>query len=125
QYVKSMICLSKNIYTYFYSSQYTDVDYSSFSWEEAKHDKHPRDAGTPVMEKLEIEDINDPVELRSLLIDAIEGRNIVLQEKERLEQRAAQLARDNASLKAAFDEGEGSQVVLKERLKVVEAQLAH
>jgi len=46
-------------------------------------------------------------------------------EKEQLEQRAAQLARDNATLKAVSDEGEGTQATLRERLKLVEAQLAH
>lgn len=46
-------------------------------------------------------------------------------EKEQLEQRAAQLARDNATLKAASDEVEGTQATLRERLKLVEAQLAH
>lgn len=46
-------------------------------------------------------------------------------EKERLEQHAAQLAHDNATLKAASDEGEGIQATLRERLKLVEAQLAH
>jgi hypothetical protein len=35
------------------------------------------------------------------------------------------LARENVTLKAASDEGEGNQAALKERLKVVEAQLAH
>ena len=46
-------------------------------------------------------------------------------EKEQLEQRAAQLARNNATLKASSDEGEGIQATLRERLKLVEAQLAH
>jgi len=46
-------------------------------------------------------------------------------EKEQLAQRAAQLAHDNATLKAASDEGEGIQTTLRERLKLVEAQLAH
>jgi hypothetical protein len=35
------------------------------------------------------------------------------------------LEHDNVTLKAASDEGEGNQAALKERLKVVEAQLAH
>ncbi|XP_069693387.1 early endosome antigen 1-like [Periplaneta americana] len=69
--------------------------------------------------------ITDLDELKKRLIESLESRALLQQEKERLEQRAAQLARDNVTLKAASDEGEGNQVALKERLKVVEAQLAH
>jgi hypothetical protein len=50
---------------------------------------------------------------------------VLQQEKEWLEQRAAQLAHDNVTLKAASDEEEGNQAALKERLKVLEAKLAH
>jgi hypothetical protein len=63
--------------------------------------------------------------LKRRLIEALDNGVLLQKEKERLEQRAAQLARDNATLKAASDEGEGTQVTLRERLKLVEAQLAH
>lgn len=69
--------------------------------------------------------ITDPIELKRRLTEALENRVLLQQEKDRLEQRAAQLARDNVTLKAASDEGEGNQAALKERLKVVEAQLSH
>jgi hypothetical protein len=63
--------------------------------------------------------------LKKRLIESLENGALLQQEKERLEQRAAQLAHDNVTLKAASDEAEGNQAALKERLKVVEAQLAH
>jgi hypothetical protein len=59
------------------------------------------------------------------LTEALQNGILLQQEKDRIEQRAAQLARDNVTLKATSDEGEGNQAALKERLKVVEAQLAH
>jgi hypothetical protein len=56
---------------------------------------------------------------------ALENGAVLQREKERLEQRAAQLAHDNVTLKATSDEEEGNQAALKERLKVLEAKLAH
>lgn len=73
----------------------------------------------------DVQAITDPTELKRRLIEALDNGVLLQKEKERLEQRAAQLARDNATLKAASDEGEGTQVTLRERLKLVEAQLAH
>ncbi|PSN47863.1 hypothetical protein C0J52_01269 [Blattella germanica] len=84
-----------------------------------------QDGSCSAAENLDIQAISDPEELRRRLADALENKSSLLHEKEKLEQRAAQLARDNVALKAASDEGEGNQVALKERLKVVEAQLAH
>jgi hypothetical protein len=69
--------------------------------------------------------ITDPIELKKRLTQALQNGTLLQQEKGRLEQRAAQLAHDNVTLKAASDEGEGNQAALRERLKVVEAQLAH
>ncbi|GFG39453.1 hypothetical protein Cfor_08402 [Coptotermes formosanus] len=69
--------------------------------------------------------ITDPTELKRRLIEALDNGVLLQKEKEQLEQRAAQLARDNATLKAASDEVEGTQATLRERLKLVEAQLAH
>jgi len=63
--------------------------------------------------------------LKRRLVEALDNGVLLRKEKEQLEQRAAQLARDNATLKAASDEGEGTQATLRERLKLVEAQLAH
>jgi hypothetical protein len=63
--------------------------------------------------------------LKRRLIEALDNGVLLQKEKEQLEQRAAQLARDNATLKAASDEVEGTQATLRERLKLVEAQLAH
>lgn len=74
---------------------------------------------------IDVQAITDPIELKRRLTEALENGILLQQEKDRLEQRAAQLARDNVALKAASDEGEGNQAALKERLKVVEAQLAH
>jgi len=63
--------------------------------------------------------------LKRRLIEALDNGVLLQKEKEQLAQRAAQLAHDNATLKAASDEGEGIQTTLRERLKLVEAQLAH
>ncbi|XP_066997038.2 early endosome antigen 1 isoform X2 [Anabrus simplex] len=93
--------------------------------------KHPQEgssgsSGPGISINLEeVSSITDVTELQKILQEVLQNRAVLQSEKDHLEQRAAHLAQLNVTLKAACDEGESSQASLKERLKVVEAQLAH
>lgn len=63
--------------------------------------------------------------LRDKLVDSLKVNTKLKSEKEHLEQVAANLAHANVSLKAASDEAVDNQTAIGERLKIVEAQLAH
>ncbi|PNF42342.1 hypothetical protein B7P43_G03675 [Cryptotermes secundus] len=101
------------------------LDFLSLHQEVGERYKHQEGNYTQDTSIIDVQAITDPIELKRRLMEALENGMLLQQEKERLEQRAAQLARDNVTLKAASDEGEGNQAAMKERLKVVEAQLAH
>nr|CAD7257634.1 unnamed protein product [Timema shepardi] len=74
------------------------------------------------VEGLSMEEIT---EIQRRLHEALVNNAHLEQEKKHLEQKAAQLAQDYVTVKAHSDEGDSVQLSMKERLKVLEAQVAH
>nr|CAD7594950.1 unnamed protein product [Timema genevievae] len=69
--------------------------------------------------------LEEIAELRMRLHEALANNVHLEQEKKHLEQKAAQLAQDYVTVKAHSDEGDSIQLSMKERLKVLEAHVAH
>ncbi|CAG2063135.1 unnamed protein product [Timema podura] len=69
--------------------------------------------------------LEEIAELRMRLHEALANIVHLEQEKKHLEQKAAQLAQDYVTVKAHSDEGDSIQLSMKERLKVLEAHVAH